>query len=248
MKCYLDGSQGQDETKAEWLTLAGYSAVDSFWSDFDTKWRRMREERKPIAAYIHMIDLLSRKDPFEWGVYGWNKEKIDQLIIDAVDVLQQMDKSTSSSFICTVDLAAHAKLVKEGCDIPTPSAVCVRVVVPMALAWNAKINPTNPEPVHLLFDRGEKFMSAFKREWLDKRTTPGNVPASITVWNMIANIEEVDQAFAPPVQAADMLAWSRTRGISPEFRDWRHLADVIQKVIPNDTIDLTESTMRELYC
>ena len=105
------------------------------------------------------------------------------------------------------------------------------LAISAALKFAIELNPEKPEPLHLFFDRGEHSFGALKDEWLRKRTTPGRTPSAITMWDMIANIEEVDQALAAPVQAADIIAWSRTRGLSQECRDWRYLADVISTTV-----------------
>jgi hypothetical protein len=246
MRCFLDGSEGIGAAGEKWLTLAAYCATDSFWSNFETKWNRMLVERYPKAPYIHMIELLSRKDPFEWGVYGWTEEKIDQLVRDAVDVLQQMDKERSYSFVCTIDLKAREKLTQEGYKIHDPATACTALATRSALEWHHNASHQEMEPVHLFFDRGEDFIGVLKKRWLANRTKPGRAPNKKRIWDMIANIEEVDQAFTPPLQATDMIAWSRTRRLSGERRDWLYLADVI-KVVPQSSILIDEVMMREIY-
>ena len=54
MKCYFDGSEGQDSSGDTWITLAGFAAADKSWDGFETRWTKMLHGRYPLAPYIHM--------------------------------------------------------------------------------------------------------------------------------------------------------------------------------------------------
>lgn len=226
MKTYFDGSEGCDDTNAKWLTLAGYGATDSFWARFDDKWKRLLLERYPIAPYIHMWEIISGTDPFERRS-GWTKEKISDLIVDTVKLLQGFDKTIFRQFVCSIDLSAHQRLVGEGYKIDDPFSICSDVCVGSAIDWFLK--KKKPEPLYLCFDRGEKFMSGIKKKWLANRTPPGRVSVdpSKLLWDSILDIQELDMETTPPLQAADMVAWARTRSLSEETRDWKYLAHIM---------------------
>lgn len=116
MKCYFDGSEGTDDSGGKWLTLAGYAAPDSFWGAFSRKWERMLTERYPIAPFIHMWQVVSGEDPFERRS-GWDEENINRLILNAVDLMQQMDKRRFRCFVCSVDISARQRLLREGYEV-----------------------------------------------------------------------------------------------------------------------------------
>lgn len=246
MRCYFDGSEGQDDNAATWLTLAGYMAPDSFWGRFQGPWERMLRERYPVAPYIHMIELLSRDDPFEWGVAGWDKTKIDKLILDAVDTLQQMDKREFCSFICSIDVSARGRLVSEGYNIPEPVVICADLCVGLAFNWYYDRHPNGIEMAYILFDRGEDFIREFKARWLKERTPPGKVAMHL-FWDLIADVQESDMASHPGLQAADMMAWARSRSLSERERDWRYLAEIMHAIIPTTGVFIDEQTMRKKY-
>lgn len=243
MKCYFDGSQGEDDSGAQWLTLAGYAATDLVWKSFDHKWQTMLRERYPIAPYLHMWEIISGTDPFERRA-GWTREKVSALIIDSLMLLQNMDKVLFKSTICSVDLSARDRLIGEGYKVQDPYSLCADMCVGDSARWF--INKEKPEPMYFFFDRGEKFMGDLKKRWLDGRTPPGKISVDPTkvFWDAILDIQELDMERHPPLQAADMLAWARTRSLSEEERDWKHLAHIMRQVIPSGTAIITEDIMR----
>ena len=64
--------------------------------------------------------------------------------------------------------------------------------------------------------------------------------------DLIANILPLDMRDNPPIQAADLFAWARTRGLSNKERMFRYLADVAARIIPNGSLLIDESLMRTL--
>src|ERR1039458_3865080 len=61
MKCYFDGSEGQDTNGDSWVTLAGLAAPDRSWSGFESAWGGMLHKRYPIAprSEEHTSELQS---------------------------------------------------------------------------------------------------------------------------------------------------------------------------------------------
>jgi len=148
MKCYFDGSEGQDDNSSQWLTLAGYSATDLVWGRFDGKWQTMLRERYPIAPYIHMWKIVSGEDPFEPRA-GWTQDKISSLITDAVKLLQSLDKKLFRSFVCSVDLSARDRLVREGYQVQDPHLLCAEMCIGGSIDWF--LQKEKPEPIYLFF-------------------------------------------------------------------------------------------------
>ena len=246
MRCYFDGSKGVDGDNNVWLTLAGYVAKDGFWRHFNTQWDRMLRERYPVAPYVHMYQLASGSPPFESGPNGWTKAKVEQLIHDALGILQVQDKEVFRSVICSVNVAAHARLVDEGYEIEDPAVLCVEACVGQAFDWFLTRYGDSIELAYLHFDRDEPFIKPIRDRWLPCRPIPGKV-TSEPFWGLIQDILPVPMDENPAVQAADMLAWARTRSLVPHDRPWRYLADMMRAVIPQSGVFVTEAIMRSKY-
>ena len=242
MKCYFDGSEGMDSAGDKWLTLAAVAATDQMWAEFNVKWHRMLSERYPVAPFVHMWQIYSGADPFEWGAAGWSQEKVNRLVFSAVDILQQMDKSSFFTFVCSVNLSGRERLVREGFLVVEPSTLCVELGIGSLLTWNTQRGCFGK--VWLFFDQGERFVSELRTRWTAGKT--GNDPLSPqgSAWDMIADIQEVKMQTHPPVQAADILAWARTRSFS-EGKVARLLDEILRAVVPSTTALITEETMRQ---
>jgi hypothetical protein len=216
MRAHFDGSSGQDDGGKRWLTLASYIGSDRFWGSFDEAWHVMLHNRYPVAPFIHMIDLIGWDDPFE-RVNGWDEGKRDALIGDALSLLHGLDKSKFRSFVCSMDVTSRDRLVSEGFPVPDPIVLCSQWCFRGAFDWY--IRNHDFEVGYAFYDRGEPFLAVVKKVWLKERTPPKRLIKTGDFWDLIANIEEVDMAFSPGVQAADMLAWSTTRALSKTDRD-----------------------------
>jgi hypothetical protein len=243
MKCYFDGSEGQDKNGHTWLTLAGYAAPDRFWINFDIEWQAMLRDRYPVAPYIHMIDILDWHDPFE-RVNGWDETKKDKLIEDAIRLLEEMNRFHFRSFICAIDLTARDNLVEKGHPVSDPFVICAELCVGNPIAWWNDSHPEKPERASVFFDRNERFMHDLRQRWLRERTPPGRVSVN-PAWDIIEDIRDVDMRCCPGIQGADMLAWGRSRVLSEMDRRYQDLLPVLRRVVPNYNWDLTEYWMRE---
>lgn len=246
MKFYFDGSEGATDEGSKWLTLAGFAALDNFWSGFNQRWVKMLRARYPIAPYIHMYELLGGDDPFE-TVNGWTLDRITSLVWDAVTLLQECDEQRFCSFLCTIDVSARDKLVAEGRQIPEPEVICANWCVTKAFTWFSQRHYESVDPMHIFFDRGERFMETIKGPWLKNRTPPGKLVLSSLWWDMIENIEELDMAYHPPIQAADMFAWGRSRILSERDRTFKHLIKILNGVVPSLVLQLNEERLRAAH-
>jgi hypothetical protein len=242
VKCYFDGSEGKHQDGDTWVTLAGFATSDAAWKVFNDKWDRMLKERYPVAPYIHMWEIYSGTDPFERGAAGWDETLIGALVFDALNLLQQMDKEQFRSFVCSVNLSGRDRLISEGYEVSDPITLCVEMCVGMFMQWSME---KDIELHYLFFDRGEKFFGDFKSRWLKERTPLGKItPGGVSLfWDLIADIQEVDMERNPPIQAADMLAWGKTRSFSDKTA--KQLNEVMGRVIPSATATITEEIMRQ---
>jgi hypothetical protein len=245
MKCYFDGSEGQDPNDSTWLTLAACAAPDSFWGPFNRKWEQMLRERYPIPPFIHMWQIASGEDPFCRRGGEWTDERIDQLVMDAVKVLQEQDKSRFRSFVCSIDVTARDRLIAEGLPVYDAVSLCTEMCFGQAYNWHISSHHPRLELSYLFFDRGEDYIKELKARWLAERTPPGKISTGGTrlAWDMISDIQELDMKRHPPIQAADMFAWSRSRSLLSD-KKWVHLATIMQAVVPSSVAIIDEEKMR----
>lgn len=245
MRCFFDGSQGEDDDRSQWLTLAGYMATDAVWGGFQKQWESMLRGRYPIAPFVHMCEMVANEDPFE-RVNGWTEGKINQLVWDSLQLLSGMDKQNLRSFTYSIDLTARDKLLAEGYEIHDPYVICTESCIGLAFGWHYDTRPNNAELSYIFFDRGESFMDAIRPKWLKEKTPPGKVSLG-SFWDWIIDIHDLDMREHPPIQAADVLAWARTRGLSKKERRWRFLDEIMQRIIPSSSVRLGEAEMRAKY-
>lgn len=113
-------------------------------------------------------------------------------------------------------------------------------------AYNWYVSSHPLELSYIFFDRGEHFINGLRARWLANKTPDGKLtPGGQNLyWDNIADIQEVDMDCSPPIQAADMIAWARSRSLSDRARPWKHLADVMLKVIPSTHAFIGEKEMR----
>jgi hypothetical protein len=244
MNCYFDGSEGLDKDGDSWVTLAGFAAKDETWRGFDRFWQQMLRERYPIAPYIHMWEIISGKDPFERKA-GWTREKINILISDAVEMLNSR-RDRLRSFSCRVNLSARERIINEGHSVYDPMKLCAEMVTALSLAWKFK---SQIELVYFFFDRGEPFMRSLRKQWLANKTPSSQLAINPEnrVWDMIGDIQERDMESTPPLQGADMLAWSTTRDLANKLGEFHDVDYYMRQLIPDDHAIIDEALLRKKY-
>lgn len=249
MKCYFDGSEGADDAGDKHLTLGGFMANDAFWGSFEAEWREMLRCRYPIAPYLHMTELMSDDDPFE-RVNGWTIAKQDQLIEDALTLLDRQDKTKFRAIVCTINASARERLCANGAVLGLPDVICAQTTFGAAHDWYLDAHPNSLETGFAFYDRNEKFFPHIKSIWTRERTPPREVLLKRKVyenpfWDLFENMVEVDMEYHPGIQAADMLAWAHTRALSKQDRRYRHLAEKIRLRTPFTVLPLTEDVLRD---
>jgi hypothetical protein len=240
VRCYFDGSTSED---SQWLTLAGFMASDPFWGEFQNRWDAMLRNRYPVAPYIHMSEILARVDPFEREA-GWTDGKIESLVWDATGVLTESDKGRFRSFVCRIDIKAHAKLLSEGYVLQDPSVICAECCLAPAMTWY--IETFGFEFAYVFYDQGEPFFKNFRHEWSVKHTPRGRVSVW-PFWDMFADVSEKDMRDHPPIQSADIVAWAESRSTSSRksVLKYRELARLIRSTVPQSGLVIDETLMRE---
>lgn len=243
LRCYFDGSEGFNERRI--LTLAAITATEDTWVDIQVKWEEMLRSRYPVAPYLHMSQMLAAGDPFE-RVNGWTAERQDDLVWDALKLLNAADKQAMRVFRCSIDLDAHARVLECGIAIPEPACFCVMVCV-LSLMRYASSSQGNLPQVELFFDRGEGFIDIIKSLWIDNRTDPGRPPNPENEWDCILNIIEVDMKRTPQIQMADLAAWAATRQFQHPVKRWSGLSQLCESLIPNGRVFIDEASIRGAY-
>lgn len=243
MRCYFDGSEGRDDANSRWITLVGYMASDVSWRAFQPKWETMLRDRYPVAPWLHMWEVLAHEDPFE-RVNGWTDTKITDLVLSALNVLQELDKKGFRAFVYSVDVTARDRLITEGYKIPAAPTICAHSCLKAAFDWYFMSHKL--EAAYVFYDRDESFFGQVRQEWL-KRADPRKRLVSGDIWGLLANVEDVNMRDTPAVQAADLIAWGHNRELSDHERPWRYLAGMVRKIIPLSSWKLDESVMREKY-
>jgi hypothetical protein len=172
------------------------------------------------------------------------------LISDAIVLLSQMDKDELRWFRCSINESAICRVLRDGEYVPANAHKhCSLVLAEFMVTpyWNnCWRRGTVPEKIFLFYDRDERFMPEIKKEWLKRRSKPGSLVIDMAnVWNRIENIEEADQAFTPPLQVADMVAWAHTRTLpTTDKRDFSDLKELMTKFVPSTSLDMTEEVLR----
>jgi len=243
MKCYFDGSEGTDSKGDNWITLAGFAAIDKSWEGFERTWNKMLHGRYPIAPYVHMSEIISATDPFE-RVNGWTKDKVVSLVADAVELLRNRD--TLHSFSCRVNLSARERIMHEGHTVSDPPTLCADMCHVLSRQWSLA---KRIESVYLYFDRGERFIKPLKDQWLAKRTPPGqlSIDPSKHAWDLIANIIDGDMEYYPALQAADMIAWATTRDLANKLGELYDLDEYMNDLNPEHHAIIDEALLRDKY-
>ncbi|MGO4884623.1 MAG: hypothetical protein ACLP59_27955 [Bryobacteraceae bacterium] len=243
MKCYFDGSVGEDKRADTWVTLAGFAAPDRLWNQFEIAWKKMLYARDPVAPCVHMWKLVHSEDPFERSA-GWTAPKVESLVSDAVAEIKGWD--ALRAFSCRVNLSARKRIIKEGYAIEEPFKLCVEMCLSLSLKWRFR---TKVEKVWLFFDRGEQFKRRITRQWLANRTPLGkiSIDPNKRVWDMIADIQELDMESNPPLHAADMVAWATTRDLADKLGELVDLDQYMRGLVPDDHAVIGEEVLRRLY-
>jgi Protein of unknown function (DUF3800) len=250
MKVYHDGSgNGKDAHGDEWITLGAVAATDTVWQDFENKWNFMLgpNSRYPPAPYIHMIKLMGHDSPFD-RPNGWDLVKKRQLISDAIVVLSQMNKDEFRWFRLSINDSAVQRLQSQGVSVPIDRHKHLSLMMATMTIGPYLQNCSTPEKISLFFDRGEKFMKGINVEWLARRTPPGETRKPENFWwDAIENIISAEQAFTPPIQVADMVAWAHTRTLPAAVeREFSDLKSNLIKFVPSTNLDITEDVFRHV--
>jgi len=211
MRGYFDGSA----TTGVSITLGSVAATEQYWSAVEPEWLDVLAQHG--APPIHMKDMLSRRKDFK----GWDDFRIYRLAHHLVNTLEAVrDHPEMWTAACTVDVDSHG-VIKRHRRLPSPERICAFVLFPRMYDWymGRSISTGESRSVDVWFDQNEKFRGHVVSLWNNKkfrRRHPG--------WEIVRGIREASYKGTPPLQIADMAAWSINRLGSHSGDEWSKLA------------------------
>ena len=198
LKAYFDGSKND---QAGSITLAAIAADEKLWLDFESQWKLVLVQRGN-APYAHMKEAMSLEGAFK----GWTPFDRNWLIAGLNDLITEFSgRHRFQGFACTVDLEAHERW-KRARSLPPPERLCARLIFPKIMDWYGTFPDLIMDSMEAFFDRNEGFMHHISSDWNNPK-----IRRKYPVWSLIKTIAPAHMKDTPPLQAADMLAWSRNR-------------------------------------
>jgi hypothetical protein len=147
---------------------------------------------------------------------------------------------------CSINESARQRLQREGITVPdSPVVHCAAACMFLTIGtYTFNVPDEHQEPFYVFYDRGENFLGKFKQRYLENRTKPGRPKNPEAFFDSFQDVQDVDQAYHPGIQAADMVSWAHTRSLSEKERPFHWLKKWLVKVVPSSSIEYTEEVMR----
>jgi hypothetical protein len=219
MKTYFDGGNKVDK-RFDRISLAAVCGTRNQWKRFETDWNKVLYLHK--AEFLHTTDAISLNNSFSVEK-GWSKKRVDLLIDDCVSVLKKhmeippdrQGPVRPGIFAVTLTirfdewLEAHKESPNSIPD--TIEEVCVTELLSFAFRWG---HLRGAKSYELYFDQGEPFYGHI-RDRFDKP----RAKQDIGMMNKVNHLGESDMRVNPPLQLADLLAWSINKA-NQERRAW----------------------------
>ncbi|OFV99995.1 MAG: hypothetical protein A3H28_14905 [Acidobacteria bacterium RIFCSPLOWO2_02_FULL_61_28] len=185
---YYDGSGTHDGSRA--LILAGFAAPLRIWESFDDGWQKALKRHGQSKLHMREAGVLFNKG---------NPEAV-ALIKDLFNVIGSFRQSNFTAYSCSVLLDEYEAAKRVVPTLKAPEAICVDFCVG-GLQLTAE-DLSEPEPISVYFDTGERFLRHLDSAW--RRARKVNPAAG---WaRQIRHVESVKSDVAA-IQAADLFAW-----------------------------------------
>jgi hypothetical protein len=194
-----------------------------------------------------MREATKLKGPFCYK-NGWNSMKVSYLVTDLLMYMQQVDKKRFRQFGCTIDLEAYRKLTKQGYSFNDPIDICNEFCPFVILTWYATDYPGLIHSAHYFFDVQEPFKAPFEERWKQEKSNQFDITSMREWWSVIKTVTSADMRNKPAMQAADLLAWSSNRKLSPKQEAlFKHIEPVMKSIIPSTWVIFDEGNLRGRY-
>jgi hypothetical protein len=218
------------------VSLAGFSASDSIWREFDAGWKEILKGngKRPEIKFFHTVDAVNENQPFD-RASGWKSNFTEQIIIEFLHHMQKFDKKRFRSFACTVDLEGHRRVAAKRPHLKTPLEICTTFCPEAVLWWiTTKYPDPMPHSVHYFFDLTEPFQDSFAQRWKNKKSVI-SPDGSDYLWGMIKSVTDADMRGHPALQAADLMAWASSRIITHEQKPdrFRNILEFVRAIVPS---------------
>lgn len=235
MKAYIDAS-GNYRT-SDVVVLAGVAADDPIWVGFEEEWGKILQNRDPIAPYLHMNEINSKRGAFT-DEKGWTDELRGKLIMECAAFASRLDKNKFRTFFCTVDMAAHreisAKLPQtHRAQFPSCVTLCNKYVPMQIFKWYLEnFSIWSSLDLHYFFDQNEPYCGPF--DTLRIKRQKKSWTGLFNHWDIVKQATPVNMREFRPVQLADLLAWLHSRRLNPHREDlpWASFYQVTDEVLP----------------
>lgn len=117
----------------------------------------------------------------------------------------QMPARRFHGFRYTVDLAAYRRW-REITSLPPAPKRAARYLLKKLFEWYQEFPDTVLEKIDVFYDRNEAFLRHVHSDWRDKK-----LRKRYPVLDLVNTVAPANSRLTPPLQAADMLAWSCNR-------------------------------------
>jgi hypothetical protein len=222
---YFDGSGKHDDPRAKHATLLGLAAEEDTWAYFENAWQQILSERGN-PGYFHMADAMAKDEkrakdsPFR----GWPEQKIDFLVQGLIGVLRSMLRFRFKAFRCSVEITPY-KLWKPILKLDEIPRLSAKWMFRHMYTWYGDFPNTVLSKIDVFFDRNEEFLKHIYRDWTDRR-----IRRKQPWWSLVNTVAPANSQLTPPLQGADMLAWSHNRLLSgpPDQRIDAIARDVVE--------------------
>jgi hypothetical protein len=182
---------------------------------------------------------------FTWR-NGWNRKKVESLVMALLEYLQTLDKQRFHQFACSIDLKACRKLRGEGFTIPDPVDICNGHCPESVLVWFVTSYPGVIGDAHYFFDNSEPFKVPFEERWTKEKQNVLDLSPRCHYWQLIKSVTTADMKEHPALQAADLLAWASNRVLTaPDGAFAKHLEWIMKEIIPSSWIVFDEARLRK---
>lgn len=196
MQVYFDGSG--DFAKGDFLCLCGYAATGKEWEAFCADWNKKLAKHK--IESVHMAEFMRREGAYK--KHNWSIEERDGVLGEYIDlILKYVRYGIGLGFDLKHFRTMQASRERETKD---PYYFCFRRAMEMMLP----LSRATQSRVSVVFDDHEKYSADCYKFWKQLRT---RIPE---MKRRVSSITFADDIAFPPLQGADILAWSTNRTLN----------------------------------
>lgn len=219
LKSYFDGGNQADSREYDVVSLAVVSGTQTEWKPFECDWKRNLKKHK--ARHLHTTDAVSLQ-----GIYkGWTKNQRDAFLKDCVKVASKHHARINIGnvpgkfglycFVISFVLKDFVENIKRNPDAPNnASEGCLRQALGDVLIWSEE--QAACEYCQFFFDQGEPFYGHLHQILQSKKALK-----DAHLLKKIIPSGEANMRHTPPLQLADLYAWSVSHRLVENKPKWQ---------------------------